>query len=500
MKKFLMAICCFLTLGFILTGCATVPNIKNENTELIYNGNAGVMVSNYLYYGNAFTDISSYTSMSELNSAKNVSYLARYNFNSTRNAKGNNFTPIGNEKVNGEAIATNYQFMFVIGDYIYFLKPDEHRYGDNDSTSQQFSYPVLTSSRLNGDNLKEVYGFESAVSQIEVLNYDGSYYVVALAGENLVSVRLNGNGGGSATVLAEGVTSAAIPETSNTSLKEQSSDWNGKIYYVATDENENSTIYQINVNDAESRQTVYGKNNGTVTFLYRQNDIIVYSNQNQNSQTFVYFNDVSNVTSRDEIILVDTEHNLFTTSASNIDIVNGVYDTIIFDGTNGKSFRNTRGGSGTLTINDESGTAITDYTIMFVNDKNAYVYTSTNIYEVDLTKITQTNRNENITIVARNIVTMTSITTSTDLFSYDSGYIYYYAQLEELSDEEQELINSEKEAAGIEVNEDESDSATAITETDAGYYLYRVNINNGVYELIGTTNFEERHSSYVYRA
>ena len=74
------------------------------------------------------------------------------------------------------------------------------------------------------------------------------------------------------------------------------------------------------------------------------------------------------------------------------------------------------------------------------------------------------------------------------------------AQLEELSDEEQELINSEKEAAGIEVNEDESDSATAITETDAGYYLYRVNINNGVYELIGTTNYEERHSSYVYRA
>ena len=111
MKKILMAICCFLTLGFILTGCATVSGIKNENTELIYSGNAAVMVSDYLYYGNSYTDISSYKTMDELNSAKNVSYLARYNFNNEREAKGNNFTPLGNEKVNSEVIATDYQFL-----------------------------------------------------------------------------------------------------------------------------------------------------------------------------------------------------------------------------------------------------------------------------------------------------------------------------------------------------------------------------------------------------
>ena len=496
MKKILMAICCFLTLGFILTGCATVSGIKNENTELIYSGNAAVMVSDYLYYGNSYTDISSYKTMDELNSAKNVSYLARYNFNNEREAKGNNFTPLGNEKVNSEVIATDYQFMFVIGDHIYFLKPDEHRFGDNSSTSQQFAYPVLTSSTLDGNHLNGFYEFRAEITQIEVLKYDGKYYVVALAGETLVSIELN-NGGGTATILAENVSSAAIPETYNSELVGQTSDWNGKIYYVATDDDNNTSINQIYVNDADSNQTVYGKNNGTVTFLYRQNDIIVYSNQDQYSHTFVYYNDVSVNSSRDDIILVDEDHRLSTT-ASDIILVNGAYDTFIYDGSNGKMFKNTRGGNGSLTINNESDTAISDYTIMFVNDKTAYLVTSTNIYEVDLTSITQTNATGDITLTAKTITTMTEIVTSGELYSYYDGYIYYYAQLEELSDEEQELINSEKEEAGIEVTEDEEE--TAITDTDAGRYLYRVRINDGVYELIGTTTYEERHSDYVYRA
>ena len=501
MKKFLMAICCFLTLGFILTGCATVGGIKNENTELIYNGNAGVMVSDYLYYGNSYTDISSYTSMSELNTAKNVSYLARYNFNETRNAKGQNFTPIGNEKVNSEAIATDYQFMFVLGDYIYFLRPDQHRYGADDGTSSyQFAYPVLTSSKLNGDKVNAFYTFEAEVSQIEVLKYEDNYYVVALAGDRLVSIRLN-NGGGSATVLAEGVTSAAIPETTRTSLKEQSSEWNGKIYYVATDEDSVTTINQINVNDANSNQTILGKDNGTVTFLYRQNDIIVYSNQNQYSQTIVYYNDVGKSTSRDDVILIDNAHSLQSSTATNIEILNGTSTTIIFDGDAGKQFKNTRGGSGVITINDSSDTAISDYTTMFVNDRLAYIITSTNIYEVDLTQVAQSARDGgDLTLTARTIVTMTKMVTSGELYSYDSGYIYYYAQLEELTEEEQEKINQEKIDAGIEVDTSGDSEDTAITDTDAGYYLYRVRINDGAYELIGTTNYEERHSDYVYKA
>ena len=323
---------------------------------------------------------------------------------------------------------------------------------------------------------------------------------MALAGDRLISIRLN-NGGGSATVLAEGVTSAAIPETTRTSLKEQSSEWNGKIYYVATDEDSVTTINQINVNDANSNQTILGKDNGTVTFLYRQNDIIVYSNQNQYSQTIVYYNDVGKSTSRDDVILIDNAHSLQSSTATNIEILNGTSTTIIFDGDAGKQFKNTRGGSGVITINDSTDTAISDYTTMFVNDRLAYLITSTNIYEVDLTQVAQSTRDGgDLTLTARTIVKMTKMVTSGELYSYDSGYIYYYAQLEELTDEEQEKINQEKIDAGMEVDTSGDSEDTAITDTDAGYYLYRVRINDGHYELIGTTNYEERHSDYVYRA
>ena len=97
-------------------------------------------------------------------------------------------------------------------------------------------------------------------------------------------------------------------------------------------------------------------------------------------------------------------------------------------------------------------------------------------------------------------MTMTKMVTSGELYSYDSGYIYYYAQLEELTDEEQEKINQEKIDAGMEVDTSEDGEDTVITDTDAGCYLYRVRINDGAYELIGTTNYEERHSDYVYKA
>ena len=97
---------------------------------------------------------------------------------------------------------------------------------------------------------------------------------------------------------------------------------------------------------------------------------------------------------------------------------------------------------------------------------------------------------------------MTAIQTKGTLYSYDGEYIYYYAQLEELTDEEQELIDAEKEEAGIEVS-DEDEEEDSITTTDSGCYLYRVRINNNNdtsrYELLGQTSHVERHSDYVYK-
>ncbi len=499
-----MAICCILTLGFVLTGCSGIINVTNSSAELIYNGNAATVVDGYLYYGNAYTDISSYTTVSELDAAKEISYLAVYNLNEERDAKGNNFTPNGNTKFNSELIASDYQFMFVLGDYIYYLKPDEHTYNSDGSYSQQFSYPILTSTKLDGTSQNAFYEFEYSVTQIEVLKYDGDYYVVALSGERLISIKLNSKGSGTATILAEGVTSAAIPDTEITSSTSSSTDWNGIIYYIATDDDSNITAGQVYVNNANSTKTI-SKHSGTVEFLYRKGNIIVYSYQNKTGHTWYYYNDVTSSTTTTVINLLD-KYNLQATSASDISILTtNAGSAIIFQGNAGLMFKNSRGsfgGSGLITIQDADGNEISSYTLMFFNGTMGYLLDSNNIYEVDFTSATQTTSDgTTLTLTARTLLTMTNtIVTSGNfggLYSYSDGYIYFYAQLEELSEAEEELISAEKEAAGIEES-DEDDSS--ITDTDSGYYLYRVSINSGIYELIGTTTYEERHSDYVYTA
>ena len=104
LKKFLIVICCILSFGFVLAGCSTVSMITNENNELIYNGNAGVTIGDYLYFGNSYNEVSSLSDMSGLRDVRKSSYLARINLENI-NAKGQNFTPNGVEKVNSEAVA-----------------------------------------------------------------------------------------------------------------------------------------------------------------------------------------------------------------------------------------------------------------------------------------------------------------------------------------------------------------------------------------------------------
>ena len=90
-----------------------------------------------------------------------------------------------------------------------------------------------------------------------------------------------------------------------------------------------------------------------------------------------------------------------------------------------------------------------------------------------------------------------TLVNAVDGITLGSGeYIYFYAGLEALTDEEQELIDSEKEAAGIEISDEEED----ITSLDDGTYLYRISVATGDSQLLGITDYEERHSSYQYRA
>lgn len=499
MKKFLMAICCILTFGLVLAGCATVSSIPNDYNGIIYNGNAGTIVSGYLYYGNAFADVSSFSDQGDYDTSADSAYLNRLNLNNERDAKGKNFSPLGNEVVNSEeVVAHENQFMFVIGNYLYFTKPDEHSYYIDNNVEQHYDYTTLCSIALNGDDMKE-YDYQGVVEQIEVQEFNGNYYIIAFANDNLVVTKLN-NGNLDSRILATGVTSVAIPETAEAGAND---DWNGMIYYTTTNESDNEITRQISVEakNGDGAQTISSKN-GTVSFLYRSNDYIVYTHT-QNSTTRVYYNNVKSVTNNDNIISLNNILS-YNSSISNAFLLN--YGTsaemLIYDNSDGTlSFKNKVGGSGTITLSDGSAD-IADYEIMFFDGSLAYLMSSTAIYEIDfapLANIRTSYTSQSLT--GRTIVSMTAIQTAGTLYSYDGDYIYYYAQLEELTDEEQELIDAEKEEAGIEISEDEE--ADAITTTDGGYYLYRARINNNgdtsFYELLGQTSHVERHSDYVYK-
>lgn len=501
MKKFLMAICCILTFGLVLAGCATVSSIPNDYNGIIYNGNAGTIVSGYLYYGNAYSDVSSFSDQGDYDTAAVSAYLARLNLNNTRDAKGKNFSPLGNEVVNSEeVVAHQNQFMFVIGNYLYFTKPDEHSYYIDNNVELHYTYTTLCSIALNGDNMKE-YSYQGEAEQIEVQEFNGNYYVIAFVNENLFVTRLN-NGNLDSRILATGVTSVAIPKTAEAGASDE---WNGMIYYTTTNESGNEITRQISVEaeNGDSAQTISSKN-GTVSFLYRANDYIVYTHT-ENNTTRVYFNDVKGVTNSNNIISTSNENILsYNSSISNEFLIN--YGTsaemLIYDNSDGTlSFKNKVGGSGTITLSDGSAN-VTDYEIMFFDGSLAYLMSGTAIYEVDFALLTNVRTsNTSQTLTGRTIVSMTAIQTTGTLYSYDGDYIYYYAQLEELTDEEQELIDAEKEEAGIEISEDEE--TDAITTLDSGYYLYRVRINNNndtsFYELLGQTSYAERHSDYVYK-
>ncbi len=495
LKKFLIVICCILSFGFVLAGCSTVSMITNENNELIYNGNAGVTIGDYLYFGNSYNEVSSLSDMSGLRDVRKSSYLARINLENI-NAKGQNFTPNGVEKVNSEAVAQENQFMFAIGNYIYYLKPDVHRYTTDDGASYQFGYSVLCSVKLNGDGNREIYTYQGEVAEIEVLKYDGRYYVVAFAGDQLFATRLN-NGKGSTKVLGEGVTSVAIPKTQGAELDGYSDEWNGKIYFTDTDENDVSKVKEVAVTaDGTEDAEVIGDKNGTVSFVYRQNDLIFYT-YTSGSTTRTYYNNVKTLSGeyyKNEIILVDNAHEFSSATISNVFVLQygTPFETVVYTANSAIYYKNTMNGSGRVTISDDSGNDVSSATIMVVDDRLAYLISSTGIYEVDFARLTTGSGDISIT-PTKTVATMTSINTT--LYSYDGEYIYFYAGLEALTDEEQELINNEKEEAGIEVSDEEED----ITSLDDGTYLYRVSIATGDTQLLGITDYEERHSSYVYK-
>lgn len=473
MKKFAKILCLILGFGFLLGGCASLGNISNPNQELIYNGNSAVMIDGYLYYANAFSDSSTFEKDSDYSNAAKIGYLARLNTNAELESDSINHSPKNVEKVSGEVVGYSGNLMFALGDYIYYTTPNKIKGVDEEGTAgNYFNYTSIYRSKLNGENKKRIYTTNGEVLQIEVLKYDGKYYIVMLAGNRLIKVQIGSSV--SSSVIAENVLSVALPETYQENAVGSTLDWNGTIYYTtATVDEDNpnvsgNDVNKISISGGEATTIVSGED---ITFIERERDVVFYTKDSSTYMADLSTDDSANSFRNAKLLFAGTALSVYAMATEE-----RVVGYIFYNDSGKLLYAYTNNGkvlSGAISVSSE-GTSIPTFNLLFVTGRTLYVSTTTSIYSVDLSKIF--NGTDGVkTADATEIVTMTAIYDGF-LYAYDGKYIYYYAQLEKLDSEEGETEE----------------------ETDENYYLYRTKISKGNavpdYELLGKAKLASRQS------
>ncbi len=474
--KLMCGMCGALGLTLALTGCATISPIKNQNEEIIYNGNAAVMVDGYLYYGNAYADSSSFTSKNDYKTAAKTSYMARLNTNIDLAAKGIDFCPEKVEKVNGQVVNHDRSFTFVLGNYIYFATPNKEKAVSEGVSGHYFSHTTFYRSKLNGDGLKKIYSTTGEVSAVEVLKFNGQYYIVMLAGDKIIKIKI-GNSVGSAEVLAEKVKQVALPKTYQATNKATSLDWNGEIYFTAGREGDVAGTYlkKININAKKDEEaTVYSGIGQTITLSGRTKDVVFYTLAQTGVQPELYSLDTANISG--QVVLGQAEDKVFTTdSITDLNLISTSAGEkgYIFTSANGKLVVASNAGTTKAVKLMNGENEVSGYKILAVKDRTIYVSTATDIFAADLSDAFANGADS---VQCRNIVTMTKISDK-GIAAFDGEFVYFYATLEKLEVEEGEE----------EVEE----------ETDENLYLYRANVGGSGednYQLLSKTKIDSRYS------
>lgn len=465
MKKGAKLLCGILGVAFLATGCATVGNVNNTEKEVIYNGNAAVCVGDYVYFGNSLADYTTFTSDSSYKTAAQVSYLNRLNAAVKFSATSKDYSPKDLEKVNDEVVGQSNNFMFALGDYIYFSTPKREQEKDDKGVPQYvYSHSTIYRSKLNGDNKSAIYKTTGDISNIEVLKYNGKYYIVMLEGTNLVKIEVGNNY--SSKVIAKDVTSIAIPKTYQKTNEQSTLDWNGQIIYTTSRKDEdNADINGTKVSkiavDTEKTKTVFEEQGVSVNLLGRERDVVFYT---IDSVSYAFDTNASGA-----IDLKSSAYKIYGASISDVNLIatNQRELGLLYTSNSKTIYRTTSGVNGVLNFkaNGESVSA----SVVTVSGRTVLLASSTGLYKADLSTVYEREENGSVDVECQTIATHSAI--KSDLVSYDGKYVYYYAQLEN-------------------VEEDES-----ITETDSNYYLYRAEVNReNDYQLLSLTQTSDRHS------
>lgn len=442
-KKILKVLSFVFVVAVLLTGCATVSDIKNDQTDLIFNGGNVVKVGDYVYFANGYTAVGS---GSDFDYDKNVevSYLNRVNLNAGFTSPDN--SPKKNEKVNSRVVGFESEYMFVLGDYIYFSSVNTHK---NKQVENDYSLVSYFRSRLNGDNLTELYttnSYNASTAVTRVLKgSDNNYHLVIFDGTNLNSIKI-GDNIGKRQELATNVTSLAMPhEKDNFEYKE--------ILYTVNKENSSNETEVYSVDYATGEKEKATSTSSTTKFVDRQGDVVFYTHDAIGiSQT--YYKRVSSGTS---LIFDASEFFYRLTDIKNMQLVCAGDDDkegYVFLGKSGSiMYKNmVRTGEQATTLLDKS---VTDFSnMLFVEGEWVYYSTTKGIYRISASD------GEKQTIVEM----QNEIEPST--CAYVDNYIYYYAKLEPIENED-----------GKEYEE------------DSNFYAYRVDVSgHGNYQIL--SNFK----------
>jgi len=457
MKRITKVLCGILGAGLLLTGCATVSNIKNNYNEVIYTGTAAAMVDNYLYYANAIADVTDTTKFADDDGYKaqaKISYLARLN-TAVLDATSKDNSPKKTEAVTKEVVGQSTAFKFVLGNYVYYTTPKtEMVKNDSGKLEQDYKSSKLYRSKLNGDDKKCLYTTSSAISKIEVLKYGGKYYVVMLEGQNLVKIDLKNT---KVSKIAENVTSVAIPRTYERNKEQSSLTWNGKIYYTYTKDS-STKVCKVAIDGAEGTDIW----TGSLTFVGRERDQLFYT---IGSTTYKFDANQAQASPMDS-----NSYHFYDAAISDVYLIaeNNVEYGYIFTANSMTTYveNNASTGSITFTADDQTLSA----KIVAVDGRRVFVSTETGIYKTEISTAFDGHDNS-ISADCTQLAEMTAI--SQTLYAYDGQYVYFYAQLQDVEDDEK------------------------ITDTDSNYYLYRTKVEQmqttPAYELLSLTQTAKRH-------
>ena len=441
-KKIWKIFAMIFMVALVFTGCATVSDVYDENGNLIYFeelvtfGGQVAKIGDYLYYANGYVDASG--DDFNYDQAKEIGYLNRINLSQSlqfddevSSEDRKNTSPLNSEKVNERFVGYQNQNMFALGSYLYFSSTNIHK---SSSLENDYSQVSLFRISFNGDNLQEIYTTRyDESSAIEVQKgSDGNYYYVICAQNSeeeyvLSSIKI-GDKIGERVVLAENVESYAIADEDSTQRN---------VVYSFTNEDEEIEFKAVDFATTETIDYSY-PTTMTVSLLDRCGDIVFYTADKSNTEVEVYYKDLNSV---------DTNFdgsNLFcaTDSISNVIKVGDGYAFITAN--NALLYKELNGQLKNILGSD------TTFDILF--EENGWIYYSSS---------TEINRISVIDKTIENVVTMTNMISGQ--YGYSDGYIYFFAQLEDSSNED-------------------SDS------TDKNYYLYRVSSDGSKnYQLLGKT-------------